>query len=210
VAAADGAQRWVVGSYVNIRAQAAKDAEVVDHLVANTLVTLLNSNADFCEISWGNNQHGFIACKLLGEQALNLAEIGTEWLPNYQPDPKHSPLRAFWLEPTISRLFEAGEHFRKVMLPAKQLLAENCYSDNATCENQQAVPTAPELKRFKIPEFEAMKKLLIDGIIAPRSQFPLLEEFGTRVKNEDNSEQLNPHFSKVWRRLGVRTLGQKS
>jgi SH3-like domain-containing protein len=77
VAAADGAQRWVVGSYVNIRAQAAKDAEVVDHLVANTPVTLLNSNADFCEISWGNNQQGFIACKLLGEQALNLAEIGT-------------------------------------------------------------------------------------------------------------------------------------
>jgi hypothetical protein len=89
------------------------------------------------------------------------------------------------------------------MLPAKQLLAEDCY-ESVSCSEY------PEFRRFKIPEFEAMKKLLIDGIIAPRSQFPLLEEFGTRVKNEDNSEQLNPHFSKVWRRLGVRTLGQKS
>src|ERR1017187_4845904 len=101
VAVAETAQRWVVGSYVNVRAQAAKDSEIVDHLIANTPVTLLKANSDFCEISWGKNQQGFVACKLLGDQALNLDEIGAETLrgsSTAEPNPKYSPLRAFWLE----------------------------------------------------------------------------------------------------------------
>jgi hypothetical protein len=116
-------------------------------------------------------------------------------LPDGQPNPKYSPLRAFWLEPTIHRLFEAGEHFRKVMLPAKQLLAEDCFehpdSDCPPSSGLLDASKAPELKRFKIPEFEAMKKLMVDGMVAPRSQFtPLMtwQELGIKVKNEEDTK----------------------
>ena len=173
VVTADSTQSWVVGSYVNVRVQPSRTAEVIDHLTANTPVMLLSRQEDFCEISWGGNRQGFVSCKLLGEEALSIDEVGTKrYLPDGTLPPQFHAPRAFWLEPTVERLFDAGEHFRQVMLPAERLNVEECFDHIGVvgigCEVDKATP---ELKRFPIPEFEAMKTLLAEGLIAPHSQY---------------------------------------
>lgn len=178
----EAAESWVIGSYVNVRSQPSSNAEVVGHLVANTPVKLLSQQEEFCEITWGNNQQGFVACKLLGDKALRIEDIGKKPKYNYneKPNPQYSPQRAFWIEPTVERLFDAGEHFRNVMLSAEQLRAENCFLEgcfddgtesSAIRETENAHRGSYVFKRFSIPEFDAMKKLMADGFIAPRSQY---------------------------------------
>lgn len=181
---AEDSESWVIGSYVNVRAQPARNAEIVEHLVANTPVKLQSQQEDFCEITWGNNQHGFVACKLLGSKALRIEDVGAKPKEyGEKPGPHYSPQRAFWIEPTVERLFDAGEHFRKVMLSSELLRAEDCYGggcaeDGSESSERKEISDAENaqrgsyvFKRFSIPEFEAMKKLLADGLVAPRSQY---------------------------------------
>jgi hypothetical protein len=222
VATADDTQRWVVGSYVNVRVQPSRTAEIVARLTANTPVTLRTQQTDFCEINWGNNQQGFVVCKLLGDKALHIEDIGRENISFAKPDPNYSPLRAFWIEPTIDRLFEAGEHFRHVMLPAEQLKEEECFFGefDGTCNHGLMPPgyihTTPQLKRFLVPEFEAMKKLMVDGLIAPRSQFSPLTAWrsirslvnSTTVTYEDKLEQFQHITPNVWLVDGVQAYNE--
>jgi hypothetical protein len=204
-------ESWIIGSYVNVRSQPSRSAEIVEHLVANTPVNLLSQQEDFCEITWGNNRHGFLACKLLGDKVLRIEDIGAKPKFNEKPNPQYSPLRAFWIEPTVERLFDAGEHFRKVMMPAEQLRAENCFWEGCFDEGSKrsAMLVAENdqrgsyvFKRFSIPEFDAMKKLMADGIIAPHSQYALptaWKKIQTIIKNPDASytEKARDKFNRI-------------
>jgi hypothetical protein len=204
VFAADSLPRWISGSYVNVRSQPSLGAEIVEHLVANTPVKLMSQQEDFCEIAWGNNQHGFVACKLLGDKALRLEDIGTKPKYDEKPNPLYSPQRAFWIEPTVERLFDAGEYFRVTMLPAGQLKAENDFVQNYwnNLEKISQGGNVPELKRFHLPEFDAMKKLMADGVIAPRSQYAPLMSWES-IRSQINSIQTLPKAAQSQRLLGL-------
>lgn len=180
-------EKWIVGSYVNVRAQPYQNAIVEEHLVANTLVKLLSQQGEFCEITWGSGHQGFVACNLLGNEALHIENVGTKPNDGEKPSPQYSPSRAFWIEPTIERLFDAGEYFRSTMLSPNQLKSENDYPQNywgtlSQGDSQQP----PKLKRFPLPEFDAMKKMMVAGIVAPRSQYvPLMSWNNIRIQMKD-------------------------
>lgn len=160
--------------------QVSRDTEAVDRVVANSPVTV--KPAEVCEIKPDNTPQGAAACNLPGKQALRIEDIGTENLPNGQPNPQYSPVCAFWLEPTVERLFDAGEHFRRTMLSVEQLEKE--YRFNGGEE-------IPELGRCQIPEFEAMKTHLISGSIAPGSQYTQLAGGSTEQEKSLPSVKLS-------------------
>jgi hypothetical protein len=143
--------------------QVSRDTEAVDRVVASSPVAV--TPAEVCELKPDNNPQGAAACNLTGKQALRIEDIGTETLSNGQPNPQYLPVCAFWLEPTVERLFDAGEHFRRTMLSAEQLDKEHRFNGGEEI---------PELRRCQIPEFEAMKTHLISGSIAPGSQYTQL------------------------------------
>lgn len=165
--------RYITGSYVNVRAQSSRHADIVDRLIVNTPVTLLSQSADYCEINWNGDRQGFTACDLIGKQPIRIEDVGAKYLfdannnpiidgTGYpKPNPNYSPLRAFWLEPTVERLFDAGKYFEEIALPASQLAEERGHWSQGM----------PKLRRFPLPEFDAMKALLMRGVVSPRSQY---------------------------------------
>lgn len=170
--AAAPSQSYIIGSYVNVRVQPSKDADVIGHLTSNTPVTMLSLSGDWCEITWNADSHGFVACNLLGETPIKIKDVGEKFLLDSadQPlrentgypksNPGYSPLRAFWIEPTVERLFDAGEHFRMMMFPSFRSQDDE-FKSNAE----------HSITRFPLPEFEAMKSLLSKGIVSPPSQY---------------------------------------
>ncbi|MCH8621603.1 SH3 domain-containing protein [Undibacterium sp. TS12] len=148
--------RWVHGSWVNVRARPASKATILTQLPANTQVQLdaAASSQQFCAIRWGEGQQGFVACNLLGTQALRLEDVDED-------SPGRSPARAFWLEPGLRRLLSSGEYFQATMLSEKQKTLE-------TAIPRFAGERRPPIKRFPIPEFEAMKQRMRDGVIGAR------------------------------------------
>lgn len=158
-------QQWVHGSWVNVRAAPTTEAKVLTQLVVNTpvQVDVARNKNDFCFIAWGDAQTGFIACKLLGDQPLHIDQIGARYLDaQWTPNPQYSPTRAFWLQPSLQRLMDAGNFFWESMLtPAQKEKEEASINSNGAA--------LPALIRFPIPEFEAMKARLIEGLIEPRA-----------------------------------------
>lgn len=203
--ATDPLQRWIVGSYVNVRSQPARSAEVVEHLTANTPVVLTTQTEDYCEISWGDTKQGFVACNLLADQPLRIEDIQYSYLPGGATMPNNAQLRTFWLEPTVANLFEAGEYFRRIMLPTEQLHVENCFLrlQGVICDTSYVTPN---LKRFQIPEFEAMKTLLVNGIIAPHSQFKPIEVWESARTHMPNFEFRPRHNIEMYERIRLPTV----
>lgn len=163
-------KRWVHGSWVNVRSTAAADGPVIDHVITNTLVLLRAENGKSCEISWdkgGKTARGFVPCKLLGDRALRLAEVANETYRDGKANPQYSPPRAFWVAPSMDALFWAGAHFGKTLLSQQQQELERGAS-----ANPGAPP--PKLVRYPVPEFDAMKAVLANGIVAPADRDPPL------------------------------------
>lgn len=192
--------RYINGSYVNVRANPVRNATVIDHVIVNTPVSLLSQSADYCEIKWGNDKRGFVACNLIGTQALRIEDFGTKYLldannkpiidQNYRPkpNPAYSPLRVFWIAPSVEGLFEAGEYFQQIALPASQLQEELDFASKGGGEK------VPELKRFPLPEFEAMKALMANGIVAPQFQYTAPTSWKTiqgLIQNPNDRNTLN-------------------
>ena len=163
--------RWVHGSWVNIRESAQADSKILAQLVTNTSITLVAQNSKTCEIRWGENQHGFMPCRLLGNTPLRLADTAIERFPpdHARKNPQYSPPRSFWIAPSMAALFHAGKHFQETLLSEKQLALETGNGD--CCSGGKA----PPIIRYPVPEFEAMKTLLSKGIVAgPDHDPPLL------------------------------------
>lgn len=165
--------KFVQGSWVNIRQSEHAQSPVSHHLSANTAVKLLRQLDKTCEISWQTpgqtlvSNSGFIACHLLGDKALIWQNIATATLAG-KTNPEYSPARAFWLAPAAHSLFQAGKHFQLSLLNAQQVQNEN---GGNPATNQSTTPV--KLVRYKVPEFEAMKQQLSEGIVASALHFPL-------------------------------------
>ena len=157
---------WVHGSWVNVRAQPDASAQVVTQLSANTEVQMDASmpGSKFCAIRWGQQGYGYIACNLLGEQALRIEDVADSILPSGEANPRYSPPRAFWLEPGLRRLQLAGEYFQSTMLSEKQKALE-------TVDQHFVWEKRPPIRRYPIPEFEAMKQRMSEGVIGTRSPY---------------------------------------
>lgn len=164
-AQADSSARWVHGSWVNVRAKPEANAAVLTHLVANTPVQLdvAASSGKYCAISWGQGQQGFIACNLLGDKALRMEDF-VDSDHRTVDSTNYFPARMFWLEPNLHRLLDAGRYFQETMLSPQQKALE-------TVDSNFVWEKRPAIKRFPIPEFEAMKQHMMAGIIEPASPY---------------------------------------
>lgn len=172
-AADQGGARWIHGSWVNVRATAAVDASVIAHLPTNTEVRLRNEGDKVCEVAWGADEHGFVSCRFLGDKPLLLRELNYPYAADGNTaNPQYSPARAFWVAPSMAALFDAGEYFRSKMLSEKQRNLEGGMLEDGKCCNGDG--KAPKLVRYPIPEFEAMKALLANGIVASADLDPPL------------------------------------
>lgn len=166
--AADATQpdktRYIQGSWVNIRSGPTSDAPVSDHLVVNTKVRLIDdySRSDYCEVEW-EQKHGFVSCKLLGTKPIPIEEVGGHYtLSDGEPNPKSSPLRAFWIDPSIDWLWRAGEYF------------EQNTSTGASKHSDHEATAQRKPSRPPIPEFDAMKAHLHQGIERANPKPPII------------------------------------
>jgi hypothetical protein len=159
--------RWIVGSWVDVRATPLENGEVVTRLKVNTEVHAdgVVSRTGFCGIAWGDGQHGFVTCESLGDRALRIEDIANYYLPDGRTkNPAYSPTRAFWLEPSLERLWAAGQYFESKFLSDEERAKEQALDG--------AWDTKPIPKRSTIPEYEAMKAVMRNGIVGV---FPTLE-----------------------------------
>ncbi|MDK2126390.1 SH3 domain-containing protein [Parachitinimonas caeni] len=162
--------RFIAGSWVNLREAPSDSAKVLGQWVINTPVTLLSEQGRFCEVS-AEGRQGFIACRLLSEHKTRLEEVDAH-LADGTDNPKADPTKAFWLDPTVERLFDAGEWFWGKMLSPKQQAKERplqygSEQDKADVSAGKYRDKPTPLVRFAIPEFEAMKDLLKKGRVFP-------------------------------------------
>ncbi|MDH4191599.1 MAG: hypothetical protein OEW21_15530 [Betaproteobacteria bacterium] len=177
-AASKSAQRWVRGSWLDVYSAADAKAAVRAKIVANTSVKLVATAQKFCEIEWEGAKRGFISCEWLGEAPLVLEEIGQKDLPGKprKPNPKYAPLHAFWIEPSLKRLQEAGKYLEETLLSPAQRKAEaerefDFVGDQAEISQRRAdaLRKLPGIKRHVVPELEAMKTVMGKGVTAPKS-----------------------------------------
>ncbi|MDR0996468.1 MAG: SH3 domain-containing protein, partial [Zoogloeaceae bacterium] len=176
--------RFVHGSYVNVRENAAPDSAVVDHVTTNTPVEVLAQADKRCQIRYGADKTGFVPCNLLGNRKLTLAEVGQKWIADPDPakgnvdNPAYSPPRAFWISPSADGLLSAGEHFERTLLSKAQyelehgvdpqgrwLMFDALDQDGPRDSEYEALHYIPKLLRYPVPEFEAMKAVLENGIV---------------------------------------------
>lgn len=181
--------QYVNGSWVNVRLRPETDATVIDHVITNTQVRVINEAASngFCQVSYDEGKQGYVACRLLGESPLSLDAIDKPFIdtrrrtlvystgeaapslvefvnplgnsgsnPSIAHNPLYSPLRAFWIRPSVERLFAAGHHFEKTLLKPDELAAERESVKKSRDFNMK-------VRRFPIPEYEAMKWRLQSG-----------------------------------------------
>jgi hypothetical protein len=166
-------QRWVQGSWINVRQDALADSPVIDHLSTNTEVGLLSVNGKSCLVTWGPapERRGFVACRLLGEAPVNFEKISRRWEGNGE-SADYAPAKAFWMKPSLSRLLEAGEDFQGRFMPVPEAkIREGGFSEET-----------PRLVRYPIPEFEAMKARLKQGVVPTEEQRPLMVPLNVVLK----------------------------
>ena len=150
---------WVSGSMVNVRAKPDQNAAVLTRLTTNAAVGMLGQQGKFCEISWNTSERGFVACSLLESKPQSIEDLN-----GY-------PLRAFWVEPSYERLLQGGHAIRDMMLTEKQISTETppLTSENMVDTDKFDSTKPPALKRFPVPEFDAMKDLMKKGVVAPKT-----------------------------------------
>ncbi|PRC91168.1 hypothetical protein [Solimicrobium silvestre] len=160
---------WVVGSYVNIRQAADDKAKVIEHLTANTPIHLVGEKGRYCEISWAQSRSGFVACQFLGAKPLQLSDVERSPANDNDEHFEASPLRAFWIEPSFSRLRAAGAYFEKKML-TEAAAKKEADQLKAWLEVPAVSPNVAKsitISRFSVPEFDAMKALAKAGMQPP-------------------------------------------
>ena len=147
--------RWVIGSGVNLRAEASLNAPVLTRMALNTRVNLIAviPNGKYCEVELVAEgqpaQRGFTACEFLGASAIKPREVANQYSADGKtPNPNYNPERAFWLKPSYEALAEYGRHLEK----------KRQYPKN----DSEATLLAD---RPKMPEFERMKEHLAKGVL---------------------------------------------
>lgn len=148
--------RWVIGSGVNLRAEASLNAPVLTRMAFNTRVNLIAAlpSSKYCEVELVTQgqpaQRGFTACEFLGASAIKPREVANQYLADGKtPNPNYNPERAFWLKPSYESLAEYGRYLER--------------QRHAPKDEAEGVFLAD---RPKIPEFERMKEHLAKGVLA--------------------------------------------
>jgi uncharacterized protein YgiM (DUF1202 family) len=150
---------YVQGSWINVRTGADSGSPILDHLTTNTAVTLIASHPDSCEIRW-QNRHGYIPCHYLGTSPVTSEQLSQIDGQGHRVIPD-APLRAFWLAPSHDTLFAAGKYLEKTRLSPQQREIEAGLPDE---QRESPNPPAPRIIRYPIPEFDAMKALMAQGV----------------------------------------------
>lgn len=156
--------RYVQGSWVNLRVTASAAAAVQGQLTVNTRVSLLSRQGEWCEVRAEQPAlQGFLTCRLLDAKPVALFDVDGD-PARYDPNPedlkRYNPPRAFWISPSLARFVRSGQYFWERMLPEAQQNAER----NPTWGPDGQPPVHPPLRRFPVPEFEAMKAQLAKGV----------------------------------------------
>lgn len=163
---AAGEQQWVQSSWVVLRNAPAKEAKIVANLVTNTAVSVEQRKDEWCLVNTVpaaadpllKPAKGYVACNTLGARKLTLADVFAPGKDGTMAPDREKQL--FWIAPSLGRFTEVGTHLNYSSLSAEQ----------ASREKSTRTPV-----RFEIPEFEAMKKRLIQGVV------PLAEQELSRV-----------------------------
>lgn len=155
--------RYVQGSWVNLRTTPGTEGTVQGQLTVNTRVSLLSRKGDWCEVrAVESSLQGFLTCRLLDVKTVVLFDVDGD-PSRYDPKPedlkRYNPPRAFWISPSVDRFVRSGQYFWERMLPKAQQNGER----NPTWGPDGQSPVQPPLRRFPVPEFEAMKALLANG-----------------------------------------------
>ena len=119
VAVAPAKQRYVQGSWVNLRESAQSQARIVAQVPANTVLQQLTERDGWCAVLYAGDARlgpplsepvqAQVACNLLADQPLTLAQAGKD------------AARAFWVAPSPNRLRAYGNALPRP--PALQLPA---------------------------------------------------------------------------------------
>jgi|JI9StandDraft_2_1071091.scaffolds.fasta_scaffold61918_1 uncharacterized protein YgiM (DUF1202 family) len=151
-------RHFIIGSLVNVRSAPSINAPIVGRLVVNTSVKIKDTTAGsgFCEISYELEKTGYIVCRLIGNEPIAQRDIGDPFDQKGNPNPLYSATKAFWLKPSVDNLLAAGKHFEALMLKPGEFDAEQ----KAAVENGRLT----KIRRFAIPEFEAMKNFMRNGV----------------------------------------------
>lgn len=182
--------RWVQGSWVNLRASAATQAEVIDHLIVNTEVLILSRQGEWCEVSVKDRLvRGFMTCKLIGERPVTLAGASSN------DETTGNAARAFWLAPSAQRLMAAGSYFWSKLLSERQRAREEINFDgNQTYDEKNP----PKILRFAAPEFEAMKALMKNGVIAASENRPPAVKWSEIAKQLPRDDSDSVQFEGIY------------
>lgn len=150
---AEDAMRFVNASRLPLRATPGAEASVVTHVVTNQQLRLQATRGDWCEVMDNDGAKGFCLCKYLGESPLSQATIDDALArPKLTPRERLDWLsRAFWVAPSLARWIEVGNAMDTVLL-------------NAETREKEMIQRKP--LRFKVPEFEAMKRRLEQGLLS--------------------------------------------
>lgn len=176
---------WLHGSWVNLRSEPNRTAAIQGNLTANTPVLVEKRSDSWCLVrsknkdagkaSDKNSDTGYVPCNLIGTAPLTLKQLTGADVPSENALP-----RAFWVAPSVRRFVAYGRFLNAWMLNDEQ---------RAKQERTQA-PV-----RFVVPEFEAMKKELVQ---AARNDLPNLDNELRRFKARtlqpisENSDQYIP------------------
>ena len=149
-AVAPAKQRYVQGSWVNLRESAQSQARIVAQVPANTVLQQLTERDGWCAVLYAGDARlgpplpeplqAHIACNLLADQPLTLAQAGKD------------AARAFWVAPSPNRLRAYGNALPRP--PALQLPA---LVKSHAHEMPVQYPTRAE--------WEAAKKLMRAGVV---------------------------------------------
>ena len=154
-AVAPAKQRYVQGSWVNLRDAAQSQARVVAQVPANTVLQQLTERDGWCAVLYAGDARlgpplpeplqAHVACNLLADQPLTLAQAGKD------------AARAFWVAPSPNRMRAYGNALPRP--PALQLpaLAKSHAHDMPVLYPQR-------------PEWEAAKKLMRTGVLLRAEQ----------------------------------------
>ncbi len=127
--------RWITGTGVLLRDQAAANAPVSARLGLNWRVSLQAPAAgDWCAVSVETGTAGFVACHFLAAQPVDVMAFAAPLGWDAQPNPHYDPARLFWMEPGWERM---------------EIYAAQLELRHAAIADGQERPRDPELERMK-------------------------------------------------------------
>lgn len=148
-----GESQWIHGAWVSLHAGPETAAEVRSQWPANTPVRLLRRQDTWCEVEGPSAQRGFIPCDQLGGRPLTLADLlsSSNTVDANSINTLENPRKAFWIRPSWSNFQGAGESLNALLSPEQQ--------------ERQLAEKKPI--RWGLPEFEAMKQRMREGVAIP-------------------------------------------